>query len=387
MWRASSEAVALLLAIGATASIAHAQAPKSRDSAGVRIVENSARATARVLYTLGPVARFDVGGLEQNPDMEFNPNQGYLRGAWLSNQGLAVIDEVRVHVFDSKGKRLTIAGRKGKGPEEFTYITSICRTRCDTLVVNDANSRRVAVLTGAGSAVRTFPQDSLGSPPFSGCFDDGTVVLNKSLNSAPGMPATMRLTRVRVDGTPVNRIGDFDAGTFDMVTQSAPTVVVSGQRMYWGDPRTSEVRVFSATGKLLSIVRSADVGAAISSSEVEQRFRSTIPRNTPESEVTKRLDRMRSLPHATHWPTYRDIQVDPAGQLWIQDYATTYPSADGWTLFDAKGTLVGRLVIPAPKEGERPLQIISFGSNEIFVRQSDADGAAHLRVYPLVMRR
>ena len=383
MRSAFDHSIPLLLAIAAFGPIARAQGPVIRDSAGVRIVENSARASAPILYTLGPTARFDVGGLEQNPDLEFNPNQGYLRGAWLSNRGLAVIDEVRIHLFDSQGKRLTVVGRKGKGPEEFTYVTSLCGTRGDTLVASDANSRRVAVLTGNGAAVRTFAQDTLGSPPFSGCFDDGTVLLQK-LKSVPGMPGTMRLTRVRLDGTVVNRIGDFDAGTFDMVTQSAPTVVASGQRVYWGDPRTSEVRVFSAAGKLMSVIRSADVGAAISSDDVERRFRLTIPRNTPEAEVTKRLDRMRTLPHATHWPTYRDMHVDPTGQLWIQDYATTYPSADGWALFDAKGNLRGRLVIPAPKQGARPLQIISFGANEILVRQTDADGAAHLTVYPLV---
>ncbi len=374
----------LVLACCAVAVEARAQTPVVRDSAGIRIVENRARASAPVQFTLATTARLDVGGLEDDPDVEFNPNQGYLRSAWLSNGGLAVIDEVRIHVFDPRGKRQAIVGRKGKGPEEFTYITSICRTRGDTLVANDNNSRRMAVLTGRGAAVRTFPHDTLGAPPFSGCLDDGTIVLAKNLSRAAGEPATLRLTRVRLDGTIVNRIGEFDAGTFDMVAQSAPTVVAAGQRLFWGDPRTSEIRVFSVTGKLLSIMRSADVGAAITGSEVEQRFRSTIPRNTPEAEITKRLDRMRSLPHASHWPTYREIQVDPAGQLWVQDYSKTYPSPDGWTLFDAQGVLVGRLVIPAPAEGKRPMQVIAFGINEVLVRRSDEDEGAHLTVYPLV---
>lgn len=374
----------LLLACSVAAVEARAQAPVVRDSAGVRIVENRARASAPVRFTLASKARVDVGGLESDPDTEFNPMQGYLRGAWLANGGLAVIDEVRLHLFGADGKRQSIVGRKGKGPGEFIYITSICRTRGDTLVINDQNSRRTAIVTGSGTAVRTFLQDTLGAPPFSACLDDGTVVLTKLLMKGPGVPSTSRLTRVRLDGTVVNPIGTFDAGTFDMVTQSAPTTVARGQLVYWGDPRTSQIQVFNAVGKLVSIVRSADVGAAITGSEVEQRFRSTIPRNTPEAEVTKRLDRMRSLPHATHWPTYREIHVDPTGQLWVQDYVKAFPSPDGWTLFDAKGVLVGRLVIPAPPAGERPMQVISFGTNEVLMRRSDADGAAHLTVYPII---
>lgn len=100
--------------------------------------------------------------------------------------------------------------------------------------------------------------------------------------------------------------------------------------------------------------------------------------------MTQRLDRMRSMPHASHWPTYREMYVDQTGQLWMQDYTKKYPTPDGWTLFDAKGVLVGRLVIPALSAGQRPLQVITFGTNEILVRRADDDGAAHLTVYPIV---
>lgn len=289
-----------------------------------------------------------------------------------------------MHVFDALGRRQAIVGRKGKGPEEFTYLTSICRTRGDTLAVHDSQSRRMAVLTGNGGAVRTFAQGTMGSPPFSGCFDDGTILMMQSLATAAREPLRLQLTRVRLDGTKVAGLGEFDAGTFDMVTQSSPSIAASGQRFYFADPRFSEVRIFSVTGKLLSIVRSADIGAAISSGEVEERFRRSIPRNTPDAEVTARLDRMRSLPHASRWPTFRQVHVDPTGQLWVQDYTTTSPTPDGWTLFDATGALVGRLVIPAPKRDERPWQVIAFRSNEILVRRRDDDGAAHLTAYPIV---
>lgn len=381
------KSVLLCLLAAGVASVGDAQAPVTRDSAGVRIVENASRAKAPEVFKLGSSAWLDVGGLETDPDVEFNPSQGYLRGAFLSDGGLAVIDVVRLHLFDKSGKRLKIVGRQGKGPEEFTYITSICRTRRDTLVISDQNARRVAVRAGDGTAVRTFLQDTLGSPSFSSCLDDGTIVLSKMNSSKPGSPSTRRLTRVRLDGSIVNVIGEFDAGTFDMVTQSSPTVAAQGQSIYWGDPRSSEVRIYNAAGKLTRIVRSADVGETITNEEVERRFRSTIPMNTPPAEVTARMDRMRSMPHASKWPTYLQVLVDPRGRLWLQDYVKQFPSADGWTQFDEQGRLVGRLVIPAPPKDQRAMQVISFGTNEVLVRRTDADGGAHLTVYPLVRNR
>ncbi|HLA90258.1 MAG TPA: hypothetical protein VJL28_07510 [Gemmatimonadaceae bacterium] len=374
----------LLLAGAVAASAAFAQAPTVRDSAGVRIVENTSRATAPVLFTLGTTARFDIGGLEQNPDDEFNSRQRNLRGAWLSNGGVAVIDGVRIHYFDKTGKRLRIVGRQGKGPEEFSDISTICRTRGDTIIVTDGNPGRMAVVSGSGAAVRTFLQDSLGSPPFDGCLDDGTVLFRPYSWRTPRSPSTARLTRRRLDGTIVNLIGDFDPGVLDYATGVVPTVAARGQRVYWGDPRTSEVRIFSVTGKLLSIIRSADVGGVLSSEDAERLFRSTFAPNTPPAIAQMRVDRMRSFLHASTWPTYREFHVDPNGRIWIEDYARTHPSADGWTLFDAQGRLVGRLVLPAPKQGERPLLVIGFGVDEMFVRRADENGAAHLTVYPIV---
>jgi hypothetical protein len=355
-----------------------------RDSAGVRVVENAARARAPVAFQLGAAPSLDFGGPEEdNPDNEFSPTQGYLRGVRLSDNGLAVIDVVRVQFFDAAGKRVRIAGRDGAGPEEFRYLTSICRTRGDTIVVSDSRNSRLGILDRNGVIVRTVRQDEHGSPPFDGCFDDGTVLLQRALPAAPGATRTMRLTRVRLDGTVVNAIGDFSFPAFDMVTQNAGTVIAQQQRVYIGDGMTSEIRVYTPAGKLTTIIRSADPPVRITATEAEDRMRSSIPSNVPAAEAAERMDRMRSRPRAATWPAYRRVHVDPRGRLWVQDYTTESASPDGWTAFDADGRLIGRLLIPPPAPGARRLQIISFGSDELLVRRQDEDGFAHLSVFPI----
>ncbi|HEX6314708.1 MAG TPA: hypothetical protein VFZ73_07610, partial [Gemmatimonadaceae bacterium] len=91
------------------------QDARTRDSSGVRIIENSALKDAPLRFRLGDTPLFEVGGVEANPDEEFDHKQGWLAGTRLSSGGLAVIDLTRVHYFDSKGKRIRIVGRRGQG--------------------------------------------------------------------------------------------------------------------------------------------------------------------------------------------------------------------------------------------------------------------------------
>ncbi|MEX2284535.1 MAG: hypothetical protein WEE89_18750 [Gemmatimonadota bacterium] len=353
-----------------------------RDSAGIRIVQNPSRARARVVFQLGATPSYQVGGPEEPTDNEFTPNQGYLRGVRLSDNGFVAIDVVRVHFFDAAGKRVRITGRDGAGPEEFRYLTSICRTRGDTVVVSDSRNDRIGVLDRNGTIVRSFRQNELGSPPFEGCFDDGTVVLERALSTAPGASRKLRLTRVRLDGSVVNSIGDFTFPPFDF-TQNAGTVAVGQQRLYVGDGLTSEIRVYNPAGKLTSIIRSDDPPVRITAAEADARMRATIPNNTPAAQVEERMQRMRSRPRATNWPAYQRAQVDARGRLWVQDYPMKLPSPNAWTAFDAEGRLIGRLVIPPPASGARRLEIIAFGMDQILVRRRDDDGFAYLTVLPI----
>ena len=124
----------------------------------MRIVQNPARARAPVVFRLGATPVIDLGGPEEPTDNEFNPSQGYLRAARLSDGGFAVIDVARVHFFDARGKRVRIVGKTGAGPAEFRYLIAICRTRGDTIVLSDSHNRRLAILDKSGTFVREFPR-------------------------------------------------------------------------------------------------------------------------------------------------------------------------------------------------------------------------------------
>jgi hypothetical protein len=356
---------------------ATAQEARTRDSAGVRIIENSARKDAPVLFRLGETPLMEVGGRESNRSDEFEHNQGYLRGVRLSQGGLAVIDVSRVHYFDPNGRRIRIVGQ---GPQRFQYMTSICRTRGDTLVVSDQGM--ISFLDGRGEVFLTVPRGDIGSAPFSFCLDDGTFVLEQ-YDGVVG-PRQHRLTRLRSDGSIVNVVGTFPGPALDFVTMVGPAVAASGDRLYYGDPFTGEIRVYDPLGALRRIVRTADRGDSITSEEAEQRMDRTIPLNVTGDERKARMDRMRSRPYARNWPVFSRLDVGTDGTIWVQDFRKASQTPVAWTAIDSTGRIVGRLVFPAVPERTIGPDILSFGNDYVMLRRFDADRRSSIAIYPLV---
>ncbi len=392
----------LALAAGAlvlTQGSARAQVPTVRDSAGVQITENPAREAFRINLKLGDSPILDVGGLhDDNPDAEFDASRGYLRGVRLSDGGLAVVDVNHIKYFDASGTLRKVAGRGGDGPGEFRDLNAICRTRGDTIVVADRS--RLGVLDKHGTFIRHVPSTPRFLP-VDGCFGDGTFLLSNATYRTPTPTTrTTHLWRMGLDGTEVDSLGDMVFPFGDVVLQGEITWLAAGSKLYVGDPYRKDLHVFElsqrvaggrvssvAPMKLVMSIRTADRAVPITDAALEERLALMVGVNMSDTERRARMDQMRAMPRASTWPTIGRIYADPDGNLWVADYLQHWGAPTGYSKFDANGRLVGRLVIPAATPPARALRVIGFGRNDILVRRSDDDGAAHLSVYPLVPLR
>jgi hypothetical protein len=379
-----------LVATIACAVVGSARATLSaqvRDSAGIRIVSNPSRLSAPITLRIGDRPLLSVGGLHDDPEQEFESNQGYLRGVLLSDGGLVAIDVNRVKYFDATGKLVKIAGRRGDGPGEFRYLTAICRLRGDTIVVSDRS--RLGVLDGRGNFVRHLPS----APrylPFEGCFGDNAVLLQTMHNGtpAPGR-AEFEMWRTPISGGSPIALGRVEGSAFSM---TAPEVIIAvqGDRVIVADPTFNRLAVYNASGagpvRLSTLIRTADVNAKITDAEHEAQLAMTIPNNVSADERRQRMERMRTIPRAESWPAFGRVYVEPTGNLWLADYQRNYPGSVGYTRFDREGRMTGRLVL-APGTGpglEARTEVIGFAADRILVRRWDSDGATYLRVYPIV---
>lgn len=370
--------------LAASAILLDAQAVSAQtagvcDSVGIRIVENSSRLKAPVAFTLGAKPNVDMGGLEDDPDRELSPRNGYPRAIRLTDGRVVIADVARVQFFDKDGKRLRLTGRKGGGPGEFGSVAALCRTRGDTVLASSGVPSRVTVLSQTGEylSVTTPPAGHFSEREF--CLNDGTFLAVQMMPTERGSDGILRLNHVNRAGAVMHMIAEVNTGVFDMAVRRESQYITWGQNVAFGNAIDYEVRVFSANGKLLTIIRTDDKLEPISRSELEKLPPTGARANATAAERADDARRIAASSHTKTWPPYDKLMTDFTGRLWIQDWKPSQTALEpiGWTAFDVNGKLIGRLIIPAPESKEKRQVVVSFGKDEVFIRRLDDDGAAH----------
>lgn len=388
--RLAAATVAMCVTIGlCIPRQSYAQAPRVRDSVGIRIVENASRLKAPVIFTLGAKPNVDIGGLDADPDKELSSRNGYPRAIRLSDGRVAISDRNRVQFFDRTGKRLRITGREGGGPGEFGNVAAICRTRGDTVFAADEVNRRVNVLseTGEHRALTTLPAGNYSERDF--CLPDGSFIATQSLPRERGAESILRINHLSRGGSILNVIAEVNLGVFDAAVRRESQYITWGQNVVFGNAIDYETRVFSAAGKLVTIIRTNDKPEPISQSELETLPPRAIRANATEAERRDDARRIAAASRTKTWPAYDRLMTDLSGRLWVEDWKPTQSALEptGWTAFAADGKMLGRVIIPAPESKEQRQLVVHFGKDEVFMRRSDTDGALHYIAYPLVPKK
>ena len=374
-------AVAITAISAAEGSAQTLRAPTIRDSAGIRIVEH------RTIRDLPPAFRIvekptlDLGGLQDDLRAELNPRHPFHHAVRLSDGRILVADRSELRLFDAGGKILQVIGREGQGPGEFGQLREACVIPGDTIIAINYSNPRVSVFDRTGAHVRTFtPQGRVAA---NGCLPDGTLLLEVRAPRVAGAGAgrgrgaaedrDVTVHRIRSDGTLVNPVGTFPGGSLDYVFSRTVNLVPHADSIYAGDGRTPQFGVYTATGKLVRIVRWNDPLVAVTAEMVE----SSAPR--PASGSTGTAPPL--PPTSATLPAYREMKVDPLGRVWVEDYVLR-PARDnpGWTVFSPSGALLGRVSVP--KLGTY-LDLVSVDRDQVTLRWRDADGAAHVSFHPL----
>ena len=146
------------------------------------------------------------------------------------------------------------------------------------------------------------------------------------------------------------------------------------QGWYVGSGRFYEIRFYSETGPLLQIVRLGRRMSPISDREWQSRVDRAVPSNaSPQQAADIREGKRVRRPY--RYPAYTELRVDPAGRLWVSDYA----SDRDWTIFDRSGRILGRFSLGLDIASRKGLA--GFGRDFVIIRSIDTDGALHLQFH------
>lgn len=397
---------------------AHLEGTSStRDSAGVRIVENTApalppergwRVEPRPLLVIG-CGKDDLTQCTRTDSLyDFTLVMGVAR---LSDGRIAVAvqgsDQLRF--FDSTGKFLASVGRDGDGPGEFRQILGMAQTRGDTLAVTDLGE--VEYFTGEGTHVRRGASRALGEDRFvwpGAFFDDGSYV-GADFNEQKVPPAGRAVQEfpvmiVSADGRESRRIGTMPMSEqiFDGRSPWGRPVVfgpVAGMaawqdQFYQAFGSRYEISLYDRNGGLVRVLRRASEPRPVTEADREAYRTHTVraalsdPYHPTTREAVER--RVREAVFAETFPAFHTLLVDRTGHLWVKSYdhrdalinpgpssTQTIDVPTTWDVFDAGGLWLSTVELPARFT---PLEI---GDDYVAGLARDEDDVEHVRLYRL----
>jgi hypothetical protein len=394
----------LALVLGCSASPAAAQA--TRDSAGIRIVDNAAPAWVPGReWRLSDRPALDIGG-GTGASHALGRIAAVTR---LSDGRIVVADQstLQLKFYDATGRHRQTVGGAGQEPGEFKDVHMITRLAGDSIVVD--MTRRTTILAPSGAFVRNvqfgpFAPGVLQTPfvVALGRFDDGTAVAMDFPQGRRG-PAGARqwvdsssLFLVDRAGAVVRPLGKapvavFVAGSTHPSPQTfgpeAPHAS-SGRAIYLGFSDQYSIRVYDADWRLARIVRRAWTPRALTAGDLDTYVDGWMRLWSKATGAEREAERkeMRADGYPAVLPAHATILATPAGEIWVREpdlagapgcwcVAGVSTVASRWSVFDAGGRWLGDVSMP-PRFV--PLEI---GADYVLGRSRDANDVAHVLMY------
>ncbi len=407
-----SKVIPVLFVATAFAACAEQPPPSSavvRDSAGIRIVENTAPMWEEgQAWHLSTEPVVDIGAVSGDPNYELFRVGSAVRlddGRFvIANNGT---QELRF--YDSNGVHLLTAGGPGGGPGEFKRLTWVHRFRGDSLIAYQWYPPRSVVFDNDGRVQREIPQDQIEGRRgmVVGVTDEGGFLA--SVSTAPGgepeglVRDTMILYYKASDDSPWASVAEY-LGT-EMVYQHFPQgftfdpplfarmtgIAVHGDRFHLAATDLFEIKTYSVTGMLEMVTRRHVPVREVRQAHVEMLLGERLEKEASADDAFRRLKEkgMRETAAATlpafGLPSTRwefaltsPIHVEEVWNLWVRESHLNEEDQSQWSVFDSAGMWQGQVAMPVG------LIVLNIGSEYVLGLWRDADDVEHVRMYELV---
>lgn len=386
-----SALMAPLLALAACGSGVGESRSVSRDSAGIRIVENDAPAwKADYAWSIASNPAIRIGAADGPASQQLfrvrYPRRRSDGSIILLNAGNS-----EARIYDTNGDFIRLIGRAGSGPGEFRSPIRLWLGVDDTVFIADLD--RLSVFDSAGSFIRShafglaFPEARL---------NDGSYFRTAY---APGVDGAQLgqsrpdyvLVRMASDGTIADTITRIAGAEFyrrspdgqQIFNYRAPLgaerlLVPHNDRIYTGDGKTWEVHVLASSGELERILRRSGDARPVSA-EAIRAFEAQMLESMRTDEQRVALQQLfREWTYPEMQPVYDRLLVDGADNVWLRNFQLPAVDSSQWTLFDAAGIWLGEVTLPSA------LAVEEIGDDYVLGVRTDELGVESVELYTLV---
>jgi len=383
--------IALVALTACNGERANSTRPTVRDSAGIRIVENTEPQWGEGKgWRLSATPLLQIGVESGDPNYEFERVVSVLQ---LSDDRIAVADQgaQMIRLYDRDGAFVRSVGGSGSGPGEYRHISSMRRYRTDSLSVYDANADRISILGPNLGFARSVMLSSAGEIRVAtslGSFPDGSWLLEGSNFTAYLQHTTPGVNRIgmvllrfdavagRVDSLAeapgMEMLVELEAGfpnsrTLPFGLASVAGIYHDGYLLASSD--TYEIRHYDGANQLQQIVRRYGAERRVTANDIE-----AIRTRLVEAPVP---DDMPAFGRFGFVSTRPVILVDNVHNTWVLDYHFSEDAPESWAVLDPGGTYLGTIAFPI---GFTPLDI---ADDQIVGVWQDEMDVQYVRVYGL----
>lgn len=373
-----------------------------RDSAGIRIIENTTPAwSTGEAWSLAEAPELRIGVVDGDPRYQFF----HMMGAWRFEDGRLVVMDGgtrELRFYDAAGSFLLTVGGRGEGPGEFGQL-DLLDVVGDTLRIFDRALQRVSIFSPTGRFIRSFGIPKLEGNPMPeprGWFADGTYLVETSVPFWQGEPQSglqrieARYYRLDPAGAVLDSLGEFvqgqhylEADSRGIASVAVPfalrsATAIGGGRFYFGTSASYEIEARRPDGRLELLVRRLHENRPVTPADIDNYIRGR-QRYAPGDANRRRLEALfRELPIPATMPAYASVMVDAAGNLWVEERpapgASSSTQGSRWAVFDDEGRWLGTVTLPPSFE---PFQI---GADFILGQRVDELDVQYLELYRLV---
>ena len=374
-----------------------------RDSAGVRVVENTVSPDDVPVYADLGEADLTIGVMEGDPVYSF---ANLLDVRTLPDGELIVVEaqSQELRVFDSGGRFVRTIGRQGEGPGEFGRLAKLADVEADTVWTWDSRLSRLTWFRTDGDLLgdrRLMIGDFLVAELTR--LADGThlaaLVNFAAANDAERFyVAPEPLMLLDADGEPVDSLRNV-GGLDMMVTRSrsdngrtmvmitpvplgrGTSYATSADRVYtgWNGEYRIVARTLSGTPSM--VILALGLQPPLDAAEVaalRERRMESCPTETCEQNVRTLFD---DFERPERRPAFSAFEVDADDNLWVAEYVPTDEPATGWHVFSPEGELLGHVTVPSR------LTVHEIGSDYILGVQENELDVPFVRRFPLTRLR
>ncbi len=365
---------------------------QTRDSAGIRIIENPQPPEgSRLPWRIGPEPIVSIGAVDGEEPYLLDWAMDATR---LSDGRIVILNggTNELRVFDASGVHLESWGGRGEGPGEFRSLWRVEPWPGDSIIAWYAPRLGVSIFDTQGNYGRSFTLAHNGAVTPMQSFRPEYATRGGSI-LAIHMPEDADTIVAQLRGAEGELRSSF--GTHPGLE---PYVLRDGERsmLYWtifgrepvwatwgdlvvvGHTGSYELRAFRLDGSLARIVRRDNVPRATTEDDVEAYIERQVSYSTltPAAESRRRYE---SVPVAEHFPAFESVRSDAVSHIWVAEYEFSEEERPPrlWTVFNPEGQVLGYVETP---EG---LWVHEIGEHYILGTTFDELDVEHAQLWAL----